>query len=233
MPEPTELLALYDAVVRPAEAVPGGPRVHAQTDGPVVRLVGGRRGFVAAPVDLGLDVAGVTALVERQRDVFAALGEPVEWKTRAHDLPGDLPAVLLAAGFVAEPTETVLVAAVADLATDVRPPAGVVVRQIDPPHHLAGQLVFVAEAEGVVISTGRLELLPSGGFGSLWGGETVERWRHRGVYRALVSTRAGVAAAQGLRYLHVDASEDSRPILERLGFTAVTTTTPYVWSPPT
>jgi hypothetical protein len=25
----------------------------------------------------------------------------------------------------------------------------------------------------------------------------------------------------------------SRPILERLGFTAVTTTTPWVWSPPT
>ena len=31
----------------------------------------------------------------------------------------------------------------------------------------------------------------------------------------------------------VDASDDSRPILERLGFVAVTTTTPFVWSPPT
>jgi hypothetical protein len=30
----------------------------------------------------------------------------------------------------------------------------------------------------------------------------------------------------------VDASDDSRPILERLGFVAVTTTTPCVWSPP-
>jgi hypothetical protein len=28
----------------------------------------------------------------------------------------------------------------------------------------------------------------------------------------------------------VDASEESRPILERLGFVAVTTTTPYVWT---
>jgi hypothetical protein len=34
-----------------------------------------------------------------------------------------------------------------------------------------------------------------------------------------------------LRYIEVDASDDSRPILERLGFDAVTTTTPYVWSP--
>jgi hypothetical protein len=29
----------------------------------------------------------------------------------------------------------------------------------------------------------------------------------------------------------VDASDESRPILERLGFVAVTTTTPFVWSP--
>ncbi len=36
----------------------------------------------------------------------------------------------------------------------------------------------------------------------------------------------------GFRYLETDASDDSRPILERLGFTAVTSTTPYVWSPP-
>ena len=37
---------------------------------------------------------------------------------------------------------------------------------------------------------------------------------------------------RGFRFLEVDASSDSRPILERLGFSAVTTTTPYVWSPP-
>ena len=39
-------------------------------------------------------------------------------------------------------------------------------------------------------------------------------------------------ARRGLRYLEVDASADSRPILERLGFHAVTTTTPFIWSPP-
>lgn len=39
------------------------------------------------------------------------------------------------------------------------------------------------------------------------------------------------AAARGVRFLQVDASDDSRPILERLGFVAITTTTPYVWTP--
>ena len=37
---------------------------------------------------------------------------------------------------------------------------------------------------------------------------------------------------RGFRYLETDASDDSRPILERLGFVPVTTTTPYIWSPP-
>jgi hypothetical protein len=37
---------------------------------------------------------------------------------------------------------------------------------------------------------------------------------------------------RGVRYLEVDASDDSAPILRRLGFRAVTTTTPYVWMPP-
>jgi hypothetical protein len=42
----------------------------------------------------------------------------------------------------------------------------------------------------------------------------------------------GPAGGQrGARLLQVDASDDSRPILERLGFVAVTTTTPYVWAP--
>jgi hypothetical protein len=48
-----------------------------------------------------------------------------------------------------------------------------------------------------------------------------------------VAYRANLAAARAFRYLETDASDDSRPILERLGFTAVTSTTPYVWSPPT
>jgi len=38
--------------------------------------------------------------------------------------------------------------------------------------------------------------------------------------------------AAGVTYLQADASADSAPILRRLGFRAVTTTTTYVWTPP-
>jgi GNAT superfamily N-acetyltransferase len=68
-------------------------------------------------------------------------------------------------------------------------------------------------------------------FATLWGGGTLEPWRGRGIYRAVVAYRANLASARGCRYLQVDASDDSRPILERLGFVAVTTTTPFIWSP--
>jgi hypothetical protein len=38
---------------------------------------------------------------------------------------------------------------------------------------------------------------------------------------------AKLAAERGFRWIQVDASADSSPILERLGFIRVTTTTPY------
>jgi GNAT superfamily N-acetyltransferase len=69
-------------------------------------------------------------------------------------------------------------------------------------------------------------------FASLWGGSTLAPWRGRGIYRATVAHRARLAAARGHRYLQVDATDDSRPILTRLGLVAVATTTPYVWRPP-
>lgn len=91
--------------------------------------------------------------------------------------------------------------------------------------------VHVAEAAGEVVSAAWLVFRAGTAFASLWGGSTLAEWRGRGIYRALVATRAALAVARGVTYLHVDASDDSAPILRRLGFEAVTTTTPYVWSP--
>ncbi len=81
-----------------------------------------------------------------------------------------------------------------------------------------------------VLSVGRLDILPGTGCAGLWGGATIAAWRGRGLYRALVATRARSALAQGARLLHSDCTENSRPILERSGLVAVTTTTPYCWT---
>ena len=257
VPNTETLLAAYDEQVRPAETrnLPAG--AYAEPDGPVVRVIGmHHRGFVTGQPDLGVDGAELDELIARQRDFFAAREESVEWKTRGHDLPADLPKRLVAAGFVAEPLETVLIGVAADLATPVRVD-GVTVREVVDDEDMrriaamssevwdtdrgwmaaelierdrARVVVVIAEADGQVVSSARLVFEPGTEFAGLWGGATLAAWRGRGIYRALVAHRATVATERGARYLQVDATDDSRPILQRLGFTAVTTTTPYVFN---
>lgn len=252
-----DLLAAYDEHLRGT----GLPALGAwvEQDGPLLRVVGEHRGFVTAPRDLsGYDLS---ALIAAQIAFFGARGEAVEWKTRGHDLPEDLPDRLRAAGFAAEPTETVMIGRIADVRPAPVVPGGVVIRRVGGDalpaivamesqvwgrdcafigDHLAGSLatapdrlaIFTAEAGGQVVAAAWVALSEDGVFASLWGGSTLKAWRGRGIYRALVAVRTRLAAERGYRYLHVDASGDSRPIVEHMGFLPVTTTTPYVWSPP-
>ncbi|MEP6811962.1 MAG: GNAT family N-acetyltransferase [Actinomycetota bacterium] len=91
--------------------------------------------------------------------------------------------------------------------------------------------IVVAEAGSDVVCAGWVRFEQGTDFASLWGGATLAPWRRRGIYKATVAYRANLAHARGIRFVQVDASADSRPILERLGFVAVTTTTPYIWAP--
>lgn len=67
----------------------------------------------------------------------------------------------------------------------------------------------------------------------MWGGSTRPEYRGRGIYRALVARRAQLAVDRGYPILQVDASDDSRPILQRLGLRVIGGTTPYVVGSPT
>jgi GNAT superfamily N-acetyltransferase len=80
------------------------------------------------------------------------------------------------------------------------------------------------------IAAGRVEFHAGTHFASLWGGGTLPAWRGRGAFRSLVAHRAALASARGFRYLQVDASPESRPILQRLGFIELAATTPFVHS---
>jgi hypothetical protein len=77
----------------------------------------------------------------------------------------------------------------------------------------------------VVAAVGRLYTHPQSVFGGLYGGGTLEGYRGRGLYRAMVERRARDAVRSGARYLRVDALPTSQPILKRLGFEVLT----YVW----
>jgi len=94
-----------------------------------------------------------------------------------------------------------------------------------------GLRIFAAEAGDQMVSAAWVRFPSGTEFATYWGGATHPDWRGRGIYRALVAHRAQLAAGRGCRYVQVDASDDSNPILQRLGFVPVTTTTPYIWSP--
>jgi hypothetical protein len=53
-----------------------------------------------------------------------------------------------------------------------------------------GMQLWVAEAAGQVVSTGRLEPVSGTEFAGIWGRATRQQWRGRGIYRALTATRA-------------------------------------------
>jgi GNAT superfamily N-acetyltransferase len=255
-----ELLALYDELMRGAPPRPA-PGVTHEQDGPFVRAVGGFQGFVFGPRDTPLRGSALDELIERQRDRFAARRETVEWRIHSHDGPPELTERLRAAGFAAGEQKTVLVGESSELDAEPVLPQGVRLRRVTGAVDmrriaameaavwgvdlgwLADLLierteaapddvhVLVAEHGREIVCAAWMFLWQGRGFAGLRGGTTLPAWRGRGVYRALVAERARFAAARGVPYLHVDATADSLPILRRLGFRAVTTLTPYVWTP--
>ena len=149
-----------------------------------------------------------------------------EWKTRAHDHGPSLHDALLANGFF--PDMRAMSAMQDEVFGD---PVSV-----DEANALVQRLsladgveLWVGEAEGQIVTAGRLEPVPSSDFAGIWGGATRSDWRGRGIYRAVTAARARSAIARGKTLIHSDSTADSRPILERSGFIAVSTTTPYHW----
>jgi len=80
------------------------------------------------------------------------------------------------------------------------------------------------------VSVGWMRHRRGNSFGSLWGGSTLAEYRGRGLYASLVAARAAEARERGCRWLTVDCSPMSLPILERRGFRRLAVITPFIWS---
>jgi GNAT superfamily N-acetyltransferase len=185
--------------------------------------------------------------------------DEVEWKTRGHDRAPGLHQALVDHGFEPGEPESIMIGEARLLAADVPLADGVVLRQVTEEADIramsamqdevfgdrvstarADELVhrldsadgiecWVAEAEGRIVSAGRLEAVPGTHFAGIWGGATRPEWRGRGIYRALTAARARSALRMGKTLINSDSTEFSRPILERSGLVKVSTTTPYEW----
>jgi ribosomal protein S18 acetylase RimI-like enzyme len=182
-----------------------------------------------------------------------------EWKTRGHDATPGLHEALLDNGFVRQDTESIMMGEARALAVDVPLPDGVTLRRVTAEADVCamtatqdeafgddyraevadalfrrlalddGMELWVAEADGRIVSAGRLEPVAGTDVAGIWGGATLPQWRGRGIYRALTAARARSALRMGKTLIHSDSTEFSRPILERSGLIKVTTTTPYLW----
>lgn len=170
------------------------------------------------------DLAGADVDLVIAREVARFAGTSWEWKHYSGDLPADLSKRLLAAGFIADPPESVMVAEIGDLDLSATPADGVelvtvrtaedveaLVRLHDAvfggDHEALGQEVaaalgaaepavvaVLARARDITVSAGRVQFHAGTEFASIWGGGTLPDWRRRGVFRALVAQRAAMAS---------------------------------------
>jgi hypothetical protein len=254
---PDELREVYDEQVRrtfPRRLPPGW---SGEQDGPLTWCLTGRAGFVMLTGSTGgLAPGELDGLVDRTMAYFAEHGRWFEWKTFDHD-PAELRQLLLERKGVPGPPEALVMGEAAPLASEVPQLAGLTLRAAsarpdlervaalqsevwgDDWSWLADDLelrqsadpptaVFVVEDRDLVVSAAWLTPLGHSRVAGLWGGSTLAAYRGRGCYRALVARRARLAVELGYRYLQVDASDDSRPILERLGLSVVGSTTPFI-----
>jgi ribosomal protein S18 acetylase RimI-like enzyme len=251
-----DLLALFDEQMR-RQAVPDDADLRIERRAAVTRALGPGAGPEDNCILWsGLNEASAEAAILAERARPEAAGRALEWKVYGHDRPADLGARLERHGFVPDEPETLMAFDLADAlpaapAVAVRRIAGAselesvraikeAVWGVDMSASIAtlartlaerpGWLsIYVAEDEAQRAgSTAWLRKPPGVAFASLWGGATLPAFRGRGFYRALVAARLREAREAGYAYVTVDARETSRPILERLGFRALTTIRGYV-----
>ncbi|MFE6511077.1 GNAT family N-acetyltransferase [Nocardioides sp. NPDC057767] len=252
------MLKAYDVQLRTDAETPGAVSVTRHGPLRLITFDGGRGFIsyqdLGGADEAGIEALVTAAVGHFEADPTI---EEVEWKTRGHDVAPGLHEILLRHGFEPEDPESIMIGEAKLLAVDVPLPDGVVLRSITSAGDVraagimqdgvfgspfsearvedlvrrlaAGECeMWVAEADGEIVSAGRIDPVPNSDFAGIWGGATLEEWRGRGIYRALTAARARTAIARGKRYIHSDSTEFSRPILERSGLVKVGTTTPYV-----
>lgn len=251
----TDLLAEYDAHLRTAAEVQGA--VDVQRRGPLwIAWFGGGRLFVTYDEldDPTRRVAEVSALISGDDSIHQ-----VEWKTRTHDHAPGLESALSSSGFTAGEAESVMLGEASTLIGSEPPVGVTLRRMTTPKDMRAAldmqDAVFggtpqaermlreilnrqsngenielwAAVADGRIVSAGRIDPIMGTPFAGIWGGATLPEYRGRGIYRALTAARVRSAMTNGVRWIHSDSTEFSRPILERAGLVKITETVPWTW----
>ncbi len=253
-----QLLQIFDREQRITQAY---PRIQRSVSNGVIRGLAPdeNRGFIAFS---HLPERGLDAVIAEQTAFFAANHCGFEWKVYDHDTPAGLKERLAAAGFVPDEPEALMVLDMDAAPESFFIPGNLDIRRITRSEDLADLLaveqavwnedwtwlivnlrkdlvenpeivsIYVGYSGGQPASCAWTYFHPATHFASFWGGSTRSEYRGLGFYSSLLAVRAAEARQRGFRYLTVDASPMSRPILEKHGFICLTMSTPYNWSPP-
>jgi hypothetical protein len=206
-----------------------------------------------------LNAENVEEAIREQVRYFEGLGQDFEWKLYDYDQPPDLKERLAAHGFTIEEEEAIMVLDLELAPDVLWQPVRGDLQRITDPEKLADVVaierqvwnedfswlgkflgeslrsypdqmsVYVAYVDGVPASAAWVYFPRHSQFASLWGGSTVSSFRKQGLYTALLAVRAQEARSRGVRYLTVDASPMSRPILEKFGFVRIAYSYPCKW----
>jgi GNAT superfamily N-acetyltransferase len=225
----------------------------------VVRHVALMEGHEGMVVYSRLNADNAEAVIRAEMDHFARIGQDFEWKVYSHDQPFDLMQRLAALGFEVGDEEAIMVLDLADAPKELWGPVNADIRRISGAAGLADVIaveqevwggdksalgefledalwrdpeqisIYAAYADQHPVSAAWIFFPEGSQFASLWGGSTLEAYRGRGLYTALLAFRAQAARMRGRKFLTVDASPMSRPILEKHGFIKIAVSHPCVW----
>lgn len=251
-----DILALYDQEQR-KNIHYYGMRTEQTPD--VVRLVA-LDGGQGAVIYSRLAESNADRVIAEQVAYFEGLGQDFEWKVFSYDTPADLRERLRAWGFESEDAEAIMVLDLDSAPAALLEPVTADVRRIADPAqlkplvHLMAEVwnedyetfgamlaeelthsaeslsIYLAYADGVPASAAWIRFHEDGHFAGLWGGSTLSAYRQRGLYTALVAVRLQEARQRGVRYLTIDASPMSQPIVAKHGFQVLATSWACNWT---
>jgi GNAT superfamily N-acetyltransferase len=250
------LLALFDLHQRIEIEFPGTRKDHLPELVRFVRPAPGMSFILYSK----LNGSNAGAAIQKQIAYFTQLNQPFEWKVYDHDTPPDLKDRLAAQDFTIEGPDAVMVLDLSHAPTEILKPQNADLRPITRRDELGAVItieeqvwggsfawiterlgshleipgylnVLVAYADGQPACAGWVYFHPHSPFGDLWGGSTVPSYRKRGLYTAVLAWRVQEALRRGYRYLTIDASPMSRPILEKYGFQVLAYAYDCEWHP--
>jgi ribosomal protein S18 acetylase RimI-like enzyme len=205
-----------------------------------------------------LDEGEVDRAIAEQVALFGPTGQPFHWTVMEHDRPANLKERLLAHNFRPQEPDAVMVLDLRNAPAALLARGNADVRRLTGREHLAdvirveegvwganfdwisGRLgdhmavpgylsVYVAYAEGRPACAGWIYFHEGSHFAGIWGGSTLPAYRRRGLYTAVLAARVQEAIGRGFRYLTIEASPMSRPIVARHGFELLTYAQEFVW----